>query len=196
MCVCVSLLTRERAAHSRDSLCCSAHELHKAARTRRRFSTAEQIKPGRGTEKQPAVSSAISILHLQSSVFLLISGPSEDVIITVWILILIWCESIFNPIVQQSHSWKSCLCSSPAQDTAVVPSARELKDRVCLMSSFLEAMEDSWLIVTMVSSRTPQAVLTTGQLSADTGTWGCSSSSAGQCPCVQRGKHKYFTALP
>lgn len=68
------------------------------------------------------VSSAVPIVHLQSSVFLLISGPNNDVFITVWILCLIVKVFGVHP-----HSWKPHLCSSPVQDMAVVPRAREYK---------------------------------------------------------------------
>lgn len=56
------------------------------------------------------------------------------------------------------HSCKSSLCSSPAQDTAVVPTAREYLHVVCFMSSLFEARKHYWLIVNPVSSRTTQVL--------------------------------------
>lgn len=67
MCVCVSLLTREHAAHSRDSLYSSGHRFQKAARARRRLSAAEQqqIKPGRDLPTAEALKR--NLVYLQPS---------------------------------------------------------------------------------------------------------------------------------
>lgn len=95
VCPCVSLIRREFAGHSRGTLHCSVHELHRTARARRRLSTAEQQQNRPGKEPPAAQALNCNLLYLQPSFscpckahtpLLLISCPSKDGLTPVWIL--------------------------------------------------------------------------------------------------------------
>ena len=103
MCVFVCLITRECTVHSRETLHCSVHKLHKAARARRSLSAAEQQQNKPGRQLPTAQAPKCNLFYLQLSfpcfckthtVLLLISGHNKDGFATVWIRSLIQCNDI------------------------------------------------------------------------------------------------------